>query len=130
MLIRLGAAALAVLSCLSWSPADAQPTLRSADLRSDFVRECAPHMLGRWQHPEAVCSCLHDRAAAVVEDNDLREALLRGIRESGVPTIETAWVSPAKQSQIGPTFSRIAKPALQCLFDPPADQQTTDVPQN
>ena len=56
------------------------------------MRLCAPHMLGRWAHPEAVCSCLHDHAAAAVEDSDLRQALLRGISETGVPTIETDWV--------------------------------------
>ncbi len=87
-------------------------------------------MLGRSRHPEAVCSCLHDKAAALVEDPDLRAALLRGIRETGVPRIETAWVPPSKQAEIGPTFTRIAKPALQCLFDSPADQHATDVPQN
>ena len=49
-------------------------------------------MIGRWAHPESVCGCLHDHAAATIEDPDLREALLRGISETGVPTIETAWV--------------------------------------
>ena len=62
------------------------------DPRGEFVRLCAPHMVGRWAHPEAVCGCLHDHAAATVEDTDLREALLRGISETGVPTIETEWV--------------------------------------
>jgi len=51
-------------------------------------------------------------AAAAVEDTDLREALLRGISETGVPTIETDWVPPSKQSQIGATFTKIAKPTL------------------
>jgi hypothetical protein len=88
------------------------------DPRGEFVRLCAPHMLGRWAHPEAVCGCLHDYAAATVEDSDLREALLRGISETGVPTIETDWVPPSKQSEIGPTFTKIAKPTLQCMFDP------------
>lgn len=88
------------------------------DPRSEFVRLCASHMLGRWSHPEAVCGCLHDYAAATVEDTDLREALLRGISETGVPTIETDWVPPSKQSEIGPTFTKIAKPTLQCMFDP------------
>ena len=60
------------------------------DPRGEFVRLCAPHMIGRWAHPETVCGCLHDYAAATVEDADLREALLRGISETGVPTIETA----------------------------------------
>jgi hypothetical protein len=88
------------------------------DPRGDFLRQCAPHMLGRWAHPESVCGCLHDHAAAAVEDADLREALLRGISETGVPTIETDWVPPSKQSQIGATFTKIAKPTLQCMFEP------------
>ena len=57
-------------------------------------------------------------ARAVVEDEDLREALLRGIGETGVPTIETDWVPASKQAEIGPTFTKIAKPALQCMFEP------------
>ena len=92
--------------------------LKMPDPRGEFVRLCAPHMVGRWAHPESVCSCLHDYAAATVEDIDLREALLRGISETGVPTIETEWVPPSKQSQIGATFTRIAKPTLQCMFEP------------
>ncbi len=88
------------------------------DPRGEFVRLCAPHMVGRWAHPESVCGCLHDYAAATVEDTDLREALLRGISETGVPTIETDWVPPSKQSQIGATFTKIAKPTLQCMFEP------------
>ena len=88
------------------------------DPRGEFVRLCAPHMVGRWAHPEAVCGCLHDYAAATVDDPDLRLALLRGISETGVPTIETQWVPPSKQSEIGPTFTKIAKPTLQCMFEP------------
>ena len=92
--------------------------LKMPDPRGEFVRLCAPHMVGRWAHPESVCGCLHDYAAATVEDTDLREALLRGISETGVPTIETDWVPPSKQSQIGATFTKIAKPTLQCMFEP------------
>jgi hypothetical protein len=92
--------------------------LKMPDPRGEFVRLCAPHMVGRWAHPESVCGCLHDYAAATVDDTDLREALLRGISETGVPTIETDWVPPSKQSQIGATFTKIAKPTLQCMFEP------------
>jgi hypothetical protein len=92
--------------------------LKIPDPRGEFVRQCAPHMMGRWAHPESVCGCLHDYAAAAVEDTELREALLRGISETGVPTIETDWVPPSKQSQIGATFTKIAKPTLQCMFEP------------
>jgi hypothetical protein len=88
------------------------------DPRGEFMRLCAPQMIGRWAHPESVCGCLHDYAAAIVEDTDLREALLRGISETGVPTIETDWVPASKQSEIGATFTKVAKPALQCMFEP------------
>jgi hypothetical protein len=129
MLLRIGSALILSLLFVS-GPARAQVQLQSSqtsfrslfsktpDPRGEFVRTCAPHMVGRWAHPETVCSCLHDYAAATVEDADLREALLRGISETGVPTIETAWVPASKQSEIGPTFTKIAKPTLQCMFEP------------
>ena len=91
---------------------------KMTDQRAEFVRLCVPHMTGRWAHPESVCSCLHDYAAAAVEDTDLRTALLRGISETGVPTIETDWVPASKRSEIGATFTKIAKPTLQCMFEP------------
>jgi hypothetical protein len=121
MLFRIGSPVFVACLMLGASAqAQVQPQvqvqLRSAirmpDPRADFVRQCAPHMLGRWAHPESVCGCLHDHAAAAVDDTDLREALLRGISETGVPTIENDWVPPSKQSQIGATFTKIAKPAL------------------
>jgi hypothetical protein len=118
MLFRLSAATLFALSLATSAHAQSRAPIRLPDPRADFVRQCAPHMLGRWAHPEEVCGCLHDHAAAAVEDSDLREALLRGISETGVPTIENAWVPASKRSEIGPTFTLIAKPTLQCMFDP------------
>jgi hypothetical protein len=121
MFLRLFTAAIAIFLIVGGS-AQAQVQVRSPlklpDARSEFVRLCAPHMVGRWAHPEAVCGCLHDYAAATVEDSDLREALLRGISETGVPTIETDWVPPSKQSEIAATFTKIARPTLQCMFEP------------
>ncbi|MET3838394.1 hypothetical protein [Bradyrhizobium sp. OAE829] len=132
MFVRFCSAAILVY-CLLGASAQAQNQLTAQmrfqqgpigsmfklpDPRGEFVRLCAPHMVGRWAHPETVCTCLHDHAAATVEDNDLREALLRGISETGVPTIETNWVPASKQSEIGPTFTKIAKPTLQCMFEP------------
>jgi hypothetical protein len=133
MSLRIGSALILSLLLLS-GPVQAQVQLQSPqtsfrslfskmpDPRGEFVRACAPHMVGRWAHPESVCSCLHDYAAATVEDADLREALLRGISETGVPTIETAWVPASKQAEIGPTFTKIAKPTLQCMFEPATNQ--------
>lgn len=121
MYFRICAVAF-VATFLTYQSAQAQAQMRAVirlpDPRMEFVRQCAPHMLGRWAHPEEVCSCLHDHAVAVVKDNDLREALLRGISETGVPTIETDWLPVSKQSEIGPTFTKIARPTLQCMFDP------------
>ncbi len=119
MFFRIGALAVGVSITLAGSAqAQVRSPIKLPDLRAAFVRLCAPHMLGRWAHPETVCGCLHDHAAAAIEDSDLREALLRGIGETGVPTIETEWVPPSKQSEIGATFTKIAKPTLQCMFEP------------
>jgi len=119
MLLRLCTAAFAISFLLIGSAqAQVRSPFKLSEPRDQFVRQCAPHMVGRWAHPESVCGCLHDYAAATVEDSDLREALLRGISETGVPTIETDWVPPAKQSQIAATFTQIAKPTLQCMFEP------------
>ena len=118
LLSRLTAALAAVVVLASSAQAQVRSPLKFPDRRGDFVRLCAPHMVGRWAHPESVCGCLHDYAAATVEDSDLREALLRGISETGVPTIESEWVPAAKQSQIAATFTKIARPTLQCMFEP------------
>ena len=77
MSLRICAAAFVAIVALNQSAhAQASLQIRAAmhlsDPRGEFVRQCAPHMLGRWAHPEEVCGCLHDHAAAVVEDNDLR----------------------------------------------------------
>jgi hypothetical protein len=117
-MLRTCAAVLASLLAITAAQAQVRSPNRLPDPRTDFVRQCVPHMLGRWAHPEEVCGCLHDHAAAVVEDRDLREALLRGISETGVPTIENDWVPASKQTQIAATFTKIAKPTLQCMFEP------------
>src|SRR5437763_15994315 len=119
MLLRIYSAAIVASFVLAGSAqAQVRSLMKVPDPRDEFVRMCAPHMLGRWAHPEEVCGCLHDHAAAIVEDDDLREALLRGIGETGVPTIESDWVPVSKRAEIGPTFTRIAKPALQCMSEP------------
>src|SRR3977135_3000881 len=119
MFFRISALAI-VIAVMPGSSAQAQvrspPKLPAP--RGEFVRLCAPHMVGRWAHPEAVCGCLHDYAAAIVEDTDLREALLRGISETAVPPLEAEGVPRPKQSETGATFPKIAKPTLQCMFEP------------
>ena len=115
----LGGGLAQAQSALSQVPSlQKRSPMKWPDPREEFVRLCMPHMAGRRAHPEAVCGCLHDHAAAVVEDTDLRAALLRGISETGVPNIENDWVPASKRSEIGATFTKIARPTLQCMFEP------------
>jgi hypothetical protein len=118
MTFRISAVAVAISIVLAGSAQAQVRSMKVSDPREEFVHLCTPHMAGRWAHPESVCGCLHDYAVATIDDSDLREALLRGISETGVPTIETGWVPPSKQSEIGATFTKIARPALQCMFEP------------
>ena len=119
MFFRISAVASVAFVILTASAQGQVRTLiNPSDPRDEFVHQCVPHMVGRWAHPETVCGCLHDYAVAGVEDNDLREAVLRGISETGVPTIENDWVPASKQTQIAATFTKIAKPTLQCMFEP------------
>src|ERR1700687_1773204 len=106
MFFRISTAAIGACFILGNSAqAQVRSPMKLPDPRGEFVRLCAPHMVGRWAHPESVCICLHDHAVAAVEDSDLREALLRGISETGVPTIENGWVPASKQAQISAAFS-------------------------
>lgn len=115
---RLSVALLLIAAFTGMARAQVLPSAKLPDARADFVRQCTPHMIGRWAHPDTVCQCLFDHAAAAVEDRDLRSALLRGIIETGVPTIEDEWVPLSKRSDIPATFTTIAKPTLLCMFDP------------
>lgn len=129
MFLRIHASVIvACLACCTSAHAEMlsqiNSQIRLPDPRGEFVRQCAPHMLGRWEHPESVCGCLHDYAAAVIEDADLRSALLRGISETGVPTIENEWVPASKRSMIDATFTKVAKPTMQCMFEPTKEAQT------
>jgi hypothetical protein len=117
-LLRIGTVATLASIVLAGSAQAQVRSIKLSEPRDQFVRECVPQMQGRWAHPESVCGCLHDYAVAGIDDSDLREAVLRGISETGVPTIESEWVPPSKRSEISATFTKIAKPTLQCMFDP------------
>jgi hypothetical protein len=119
MFTRIGAVATLLCVLLAGSAhGQVGSLMKFSDPRDEFVRQCVPHMQGRWAHPESVCGCLHDYAVASIDDSDLRQALLRGISETGVPNIESDWVPTSKRSEISATFTRIAKPTLQCMFAP------------
>jgi hypothetical protein len=123
MILRFCSAAIVASFVLGTSALAQVQTQAQGQVQTQFQPQ-APHQLqpvhfrSLFKLPDPRGEFVRDHAAATIEDPDLREALLRGISETGVPTIETAWVPASKQSEIGPTFTKIAKPTLQCMFEP------------
>ena len=62
------------------------------------------------KRPELVCGCLHDNVVSREEDSELRLALIRGVEETGVPSIQYAWV-PQKPHE------RVSRPSTSCRTD-------------
>ena len=114
MTIRTSSLTAVVLAVVLEGSAQAQiwSWRKLPDPRGEFVRVSAPHLVGHWAHPRSVCLRLHNHAVAAVQDSGLREALLLGISETG------DGVPAPKQAEISAAFSQIAKPTLQCMFEP------------
>ncbi len=119
MFTRIGAVAT-LLSVLLAGSAHGQVRwlMKFSDPGDEFVRQCVPHMQGRWRIPNpSAAACMIMRSPASMTATCAR-LLLRGISETGVPNIESDWVPTSKRSEISATFTRIAKPTLQCMFAP------------
>jgi hypothetical protein len=97
--------------------AQAAPTAPTMTERDLFVSICTPRMSARIaKQPELVCGCLHDNAVSRVEDTELRLALIRGVEETGVPSIQYAWVPHRSQERVVETLDKVAAPTLACMF--------------
>lgn len=84
-----------------------------------FVSICTPRMSARIaKQPEVVCGCLHDNAVSRVDDAELRVALIRGVEETGVPSIQYAWVPHKSQARVVEILDRVAAPTLACMYGP------------
>jgi hypothetical protein len=68
--------------------------------------------------PEVVCGCLHDNAVSREEDSELRLALIRGVEETGVPSIQYSWVPSKSHERVVEALDKIAAPTLACMFGP------------
>jgi hypothetical protein len=86
------------------------------DPRGEFIRLCAPFMSSRYAHPEAVCDCLRDTMFNEINDTDLLDAILYGVTERGVPTLNRNWVPREKWPLIEPAMTAIAEPTMSCMF--------------
>lgn len=86
--------------------------------RELFMSICTPRMSAKIQkQPERVCGCLHDNAVSKEEDLELRMAMIRGVQENGVPSIQYVWVPSKPQERVIESLDRVAAPTLACMFD-------------
>lgn len=112
-------AAAAVTAAVIAGSAQAAPAVPTAAERDLFVSVCTPRMSARIvKQPEVICGCLHDNAVSREEDTELRMALTRGVSETGVPSIQYAWVPGRSHERVIEALDRIAAPALACMFGP------------
>ncbi|WP_398467533.1 hypothetical protein [Tardiphaga sp.] len=93
------------------------------DPRGEFIRLCAPFMAPRYAHPETVCDCLRNAMFDRVDDADIVDALLYGVTERGVPTLNRGWLPSEKWPLIEDTMTAIAEPTMQCMFGNGAEQR-------
>jgi hypothetical protein len=111
-------AAAAVIAGVLAGSAQAAPTPITTE-RDLFVSVCTPRMSARIANkPEVVCGCLHDNAVSREEDSELRLALIRGVEETGVPSIQYAWVPSKSHQRVVAALDKVAAPTLACMFGP------------
>jgi uncharacterized protein (DUF2236 family) len=114
-----------VLSCFVTAPARADPRQLSLmpDPRGEFIRLCAPFMAPRYARPEAVCDCVRNAMFDQVDDVEMLDALLYGVTERGVPTLNRAWLQAEKWPRIETTMTAIAEPTMECMFGAGAEMR-------
>ena len=111
--------AAAVIAGVLAGSAQAAPTAPSTTERDLFISVCTPRMSARIaRQPEVVCGCLHDKVVSREEDSELRLALIRGVQETGVPSIQYAWVPGKPQERVVEAIDKVAAPTLACMFAP------------
>jgi hypothetical protein len=111
-------AAAAIVAGVLAGSAQAAPTPTTTE-RDLFVSICTPRMSARIsKQPEVVCGCLHDNVVSREEDTELRLALIRGVEETGVPSIQYAWVPQKSHERVVKALDKVAVPTLACMFGP------------
>jgi hypothetical protein len=101
--ISLLAVALYVTSA-GLGEADPRHISLMPDPHGEFIRLCAPFQTPRYAHPEGVCDCLWSAVFDRIDDPDLMDAILYGIMERGVPSVDAAALPQARSMKwIWPT---------------------------
>lgn len=109
-------AGLCLLAASAAAFADPMHLSRMPDPRGEFIRLCAPFMVSRYAHPEAVCDCVRTAIRGEIGDQEILDAILYGITEQGVPTLDARLIAPEKRPLIDHTLSAIAEPTIECMF--------------
>ncbi len=52
------------------------------------------------------------------KNSELRLALIRGVEENGVPSIQYAWVPSKSPERVVAALDKVAAPTLACMFGP------------
>jgi hypothetical protein len=107
---------LCLIALCARADADPRRLSQMPDPRGEFIRLCAPFMVSRYAHPEAICDCLRTALRGEIGDNDLLDAVLYGVTERGVPSLSASWLPPEKRPLISHTMTAIAEPTMQCMF--------------
>jgi len=110
--------------------ADALHLSQMPDPRGEFIRLCAPFMVSRYAHPESVCDCVRTAIRSEIGDQEILDAILFGITEQGVPTLDPRLIAPEKRPLIDHTLSAIAEPTMQCMFDTGKPRQPDKAPKD
>jgi hypothetical protein len=114
--VRTLAVTLLAIAGLSAAVADALHLSAMPDPRGEFIRLCAPFMVPRYAHPEAVCDCVRAGIRSEIADQEMLDAILYGISEQGVPSIDPKMLPEEKRPLIDRTLTAIARPTMTCMF--------------
>jgi hypothetical protein len=123
-------AGLYLLAVSAAAFADALHLSRMPDPRGEFIRLCAPFMVSRYAHPEAVCDCVRTAIRSEIGDQEILDAILYGITEQGVPTLDPRLIAPEKRPLIDHTLSALAEPTIECMFGSGKPRQPDKVPKD
>lgn len=119
-------ATAALIAAMPPTSADPRRLSEMPDPRGEFIRLCAPFMVARYAHPESTCDCIRTALRGEIGDEDVLNAVLFGITERGVPSLDPSWLPREKRALVGRTMSAIAEPTMECMFGSGRVKRTPD----
>jgi hypothetical protein len=127
---RVLLAASLSLNVISGASADSMHLSRMPDPRGEFIRLCAPFMVSRYAHPEAICDCVRTAIRGEIADQEILDAILYGITEQGVPTLDPRLIAREKRPWIDHILSAIAEPTMECMFGNGKPREADQIPKD